>query len=146
MRATAEVARKFGGMIPIGFAWALGTASIAWASLPANQQISTGSAAAVLKVTVPESGWHLRIERIFELNDQVWILGQLQRPSGPAAQLVQTVQATLPTGLPAKSLHVFIAGKTWSWPNPEPYEFVATLATVINRAGAARVLYSAKSD
>jgi len=146
MRGTAEVARKFGTVFPFGMAWALGMTSCTGTPLRSKQEISTPVAAATLTVTVPEGGWHLRIERIFERENEVWILAQLQHTTGPSSQMIQTVQATLPTGLPAKPQRVFIAGKTWKWANQEPYEFVPTLSDVIKQAGAARLLYPVTAD
>lgn len=112
------------------------------APLPAKQEISA-AAPATLTVTVPEGGWHLRIERVFEFEKEIWILAQLQHTPGPSTQMIQTAQAALPAGLPAKTPRIFIAGKTWSWANPEPYEFVPALSAVIKQAGSARVLYPA---
>jgi hypothetical protein len=143
MKGAAEVSRKFGVIFSIGAAWAFGMTAGTGAPLPANQEISTAAATASLTVTVPEGGWHLRIERVFEFEKEIWVLAQLQHTRGPSTQAIQTVQAALPAGLPAKAQRVFIAGKTWSWANPESYEFVPLLSAVIKQAGSARVLYPA---
>jgi hypothetical protein len=129
----------------LGLALGLGMTSCAGTPLPPASATSATSVTPpleVLAVTAPDAAWRLRIERIFELDAEVWILARLERPPGPAAQVIGPVQVTLPVALPAKTHRVFIAGKTWSWPNPEPCEFVPSLAPVVKQAGKARVLYS----
>ncbi len=143
MKGAAEVSRKFGTVLSLGMACALGMTSWAATPLPSKPEISSAD---FLTVTVPEGGWHLRIERVLEREDGLWILAQLKHTPGPSSQMIQSVQATLPAGLPAKPRRIFIAGKTWKWANPEPYEFVPALAAVIKQAGSARVLYSAAGD
>jgi hypothetical protein len=98
--------------------------------------------AVTISISTPDAGWRLQISQILELKSEVWVLARLERKPGMAAQMIQTVQAQLPIAPPAKPLHVFIAGKTWSWPNQEAYEFVASLSQVKQRAGDAKVLYS----
>lgn len=94
-----------------------------------------------IAVTVPDAGWRLRVERVVELDAEVWVLAQLRREPGPAAQMIQQAKAEVPITLPEKHLRVFVAGKKWAWPNDEAYEFVASLEDVVRRAGSARVLY-----
>ncbi|HVU24981.1 MAG TPA: hypothetical protein VHE13_12720 [Opitutus sp.] len=98
-----------------------------------------------IAVTVPDAGWQLRIERVLDCADAVWVLAQLHRKPGPAAQVIRTLEAAVPVAVPDKPVRVFVAGKTWAWPNKEPYEFVASLPQVMRRAGEARVLYPAAS-
>jgi hypothetical protein len=102
------------------------------------------SAALVLAVAAPDAGWRLSIERILESKGEVWILARLWREPGPAAQVIQPARAVVPITLPAdRPRRVFVTGKTWSWENQEPYEFVPSLEPVLQRAGAGRVLYPA---
>ena len=96
-----------------------------------------------IAVTVPDAGWQLRIERVLDRGDEVWVLAQLWRKPGPAAQMIRQVKAEAPVAAPDKPVRVFVAGKTWSWANKEPYEFVASLNDVTQRARDARVLYAA---
>lgn len=96
----------------------------------------------LIAVTVPDGGWRLRVERVVELDTEVWVLVQLRREPRPAAQMIQQSKAEIPVPLPGKQLRVFVAGKTWAWRNDERYEFVTSLEEVARRAGAARVLYS----
>ncbi|HVZ64634.1 MAG TPA: hypothetical protein VG838_18310 [Opitutaceae bacterium] len=99
--------------------------------------------AEVLAVTAPDAGWRLRVERVIELDQECWILARLWREPGFAAQVIQPAKATIPVALPAKPRKVFVEGKTWTWPNPETYEFVPSLEAVVRRANGGRVLYVA---
>ena len=94
-----------------------------------------------IAVTVPDAGWRLRVERVVAPDAEVWVLAQLRREPGPATQMIQQAKAEIPIALPEKRLRVFVAGKTWAWPNNEPYEFVASLDDVMRRAGSAQALY-----
>ena len=96
-----------------------------------------------ISITVPDAGWRLRIERVVELDAEVWVLAQVRREPGMAAQMISQATAPMPVTLPGKRLRVFVAGKTWVWANDEPYEFVASLDEIARRAGPARVLYPA---
>lgn len=76
-----------------------------------------------LQVLTPDAGWEFRVREVRETPQEVWVWADLERRSGPAAQQLTTVSATvdLPAGKPRR---VFVTGKTWAWPNDEPYEFV----------------------
>jgi len=143
MNGTGDVAKKI-GMGPFTvLAWVLGMTACNFygASPPTVGEVPATGPAAILAVTVPDGGWHGRVERVFEREGEVWILVQLQRTPGPAAQMVRAIELTLPAGLPVEPRRIFVAGKTWNWANPERYEFVPSLADVIRQAGASRVIY-----
>jgi len=96
-----------------------------------------------IAVTVPDAGWRLRVERVVELDAEVWVLAQLRREPVMAAQAISKSETTIPVALPEKKLRVLVAGKTWAWANEEPYEFVTSLDDVARRAGPVRMLFPA---
>ena len=108
---------------------------------PPNLPAAEASATEELAVMVPDGGWKLGIERILELDSEVWILARVRREPGPAAQMIQPAKTAIPVVLPAKPRRIFVTGKTWAWQNKEPYEFVSSLDPVLKRASNARVLY-----
>lgn len=116
----------------------VGAATPAETATPKETQMPT-----TIAVTVPDAGWSLRVERVIELDAEVWVLAQLHRGSGMAAQMISQAKAEIPVTLPAKRLRVFVAGKTWKWANDEAYEFVASFEEVSGREGTARVLFPA---
>ena len=140
MKPLKEVAQKtapLGGLLAaVGLALA---ACAGAATLPDSAK--TTSMPTNITVTVPDSGWRLSVERVIELDSEAWVLAQLRREPGPAAQMIQKIAAAIPVMLPEKRLRVFVAGKKWTWRNDEPWEFVASLDEVARRAGPARVLY-----
>ena len=99
-----------------------------------------------LGVETPDAGWRLRVERILERADDVWILARLERPPGPAAQVISQAQTILPIVLPNKPFRVFVVGKTWGWPNAEPYEFIVSADEMPRHAGGGRMLYNADAQ
>jgi len=141
MKKVAQKTALAGGLV---LAAAFGqTCCTAADSSPAPAKIS--SMPTSLTVTVPDSGWRLGIERVVELDREVWVLARLHREPGPAAQMIQKIAGAIPVALPEKRLRVFVAGKTWAWRNEEACEFVASLEEVAQRAGAARVLFPVRA-
>ena len=139
MNIRINVARKnaLSGVFSLGLALAAVSCSNASSNLPA----ADAPAPEELTIMVPDGGWRFGIERIVELDSEVWILARVRREPGPAAQMIQPAKTVIPVVLPAKSRRVFVVGKTWAWPNQEPYEFVPSLDPVVKRADKARVLY-----
>ena len=137
---SGNVARKragAGGLVAI-----LGLLLVSCAG--ATGPVETSSAPPMPKyiaVKVPDAGWRLRVEHVVEFDTEVWVLAQLSREPGPAAQMIRQAKAEIPIPLPEKHLRVIVAGKKWAWPNDEAYEFVTSLDDAIRRAGSARVLY-----
>ena len=76
-----------------------------------------------LSVLTPDAGWEFRVREVRETAQEVWIWAELKRRPGPAAQQLTTVTATVALA-PDKERKIFVTGKTWHWPNEEPYEFV----------------------
>ncbi len=135
------VAQKTAGMA-IGLVAILGFALASGAGAAgASAATSIPPMPTTITVKVPDAGWRLRVERVLELDREVWVLAQLRREPGPAAQMIQRITAEIPVALPEKRLRVFVAGKSWAWPNDEGYEFVASLAGVVRRAETGRALY-----
>jgi hypothetical protein len=140
MNIRINVARKntLSGVFSLTLALAVVSCSNA---VPSNLPAANTPATEELAVMVPDGGWTLGIERILELDSEVWILARVRREPGPAAQTIQPAKTVIPVALPAKPRRIFVTGKTWAWPNQEPYEFVPSLDPVLKRAGEARVLY-----
>jgi hypothetical protein len=101
---------------------------------------------AAIRITVPDAGWQLRVERIYEQPTEIWILVHLERRPGMAAQMITHVEAKLPVAVPAKPQKVFVTGKTWAWKNEEPYEFVPSFGPVLRQVETAKLLFPAEKD
>lgn len=101
------------------------------------------SATKTIRVTVPDGGWRLRVERVVEVGAEVWVLAELRREPGPAVQMISEIEAAVPVALPPTKLRVFVDGKTWAWPNKEPYDFVPSLEPVVRQAAGGHVRYIA---
>jgi hypothetical protein len=120
-----------------------GASSIPKTGVTSEGAAELDSSADFVSITVPDSGWHLTIERICERNDEVWILARLRRDPEPASQIVRPVRERIPVTLPAKPRRVFVVGKTWKWTSPsdKSVEFVDSLESVMKNLGKARVLF-----
>jgi hypothetical protein len=112
--------------------------------------ISEGSPAApavapgTIRLTVPDTGWQLRVERIYELPNEIWVLAKLEHRPGMSAQMITQVEAKLPILVSAKPQKVFVTGKTWAWKNEESYVFVPTFGPIMRQAEAAKPLFPAE--
>ncbi|MEY4939636.1 MAG: hypothetical protein RIQ93_1371 [Verrucomicrobiota bacterium] len=134
-----KIPLKFAGCAALGvlaaFAWSACSKPL---SLPPDE---AEPASFALRVTVPDGGWRFRVERVIEFKEEIWILAQLSRELGPGVQMIQEVEAAVPVPVPNKAVRVFVAGKTWAWENTESHEFVASLDSVLRKAGSGRTIY-----
>lgn len=138
-------------MKPVRNSAGLGVAVVAGLLLTSCSEVGTPvapsaivpAATKMIRVTVPDGGWRLRVERVVEVGAEVWVLAQLRREPVPAVQVISEIEAAVPVAVPPTKLRVFVAGKTWAWPNNEPYEFVPSLDAALSRAAGGRVLHPA---
>jgi len=78
-----------------------------------------------LSITVPSAGWSFESVEAYRVgNRAVWIVCRLRPPEGMAAQVISTLEKTLPlphTKLPRR---VFVIGKTWNWEAEDGVQYV----------------------
>ena len=88
-------------------------------------------------LTVPSAGYSLKIAEVYEVGDETWVLAEVKRRGGMAAQVISRVQATAPVAAKDDGkIRAFVGGVNWNWKSPEDgsVEFVDDLEPVRTKA------------
>ncbi|KKW18958.1 MAG: hypothetical protein UY62_C0091G0003 [Parcubacteria group bacterium GW2011_GWF2_50_9] len=75
-------------------------------------------------VTVPTTGWRLKIASIYKVKNALWVIAQLTPPAGLAGDALTSAADEISINAPSGEAKYFILGKDWNWRNQEPYEFI----------------------
>lgn len=102
-------------------------------------------------VTVPTSGWTLKIAEVYEVGDEVWVLAEVREHGGIAAQVITRREATVPvTPAAGRTVRTFVGGATWNWRDPDArqVEFVDDLKAIRTKAieAGGTLLHKAPED
>jgi hypothetical protein len=94
-----------------------------------------------VKLQVPDSGWRIRILEIYKVNQELWVISEVYRMKGMAAQVISTVEDTVT--VPGSKLPVihFVIGKTWNWSDDGPVRFIGSKNEIINSLESGECLY-----
>lgn len=81
-----------------------------------------------VRLTVPDTGWSIDIQEIYQANGELAVISQLFRSKGMAAQTITTVSDTARVNAaPDLPVKYYVVGKTWGWQNAEPYIFIKSV-------------------
>jgi hypothetical protein len=97
-----------------------------------------------VELTVPSPAWSVSIEKIWIVQDEVWVLARAKRKEGVmAAQVITTVRDSVPVSAPPGPKKVFVYGKTWKWDSDEnsSLTFIRAPENLENKTGGARQIY-----
>jgi len=92
-------------------------------------------------VTVPDLGWRIRIQEIYQVGEELWVISVLSRIPGVAAQMVTTVSDTVSATVPVLPVKHVVLGKTWGWRNKEDYVFVTNIREIDEHLKAGKLLF-----
>lgn len=86
---------------------------------------AAGERRIAVALTVPDTTWRIAIDEVYRVGDALWVVAAVsQPPDAMGAQVISTVEDTLVLDAPDLPVKVFVLGKTWNWPNQEPYDFI----------------------
>ena len=94
-----------------------------------------------VKLTVPDGGWSISIQKVYRVEDELWALSRVSRREGMAIQVISKVSDSVSVkteDLPVKHI---VLGKTWRWKKEEPYTFVSDFEEVDEALKGAKLLY-----
>lgn len=97
-----------------------------------------------ISLQAPDAGWSVQIEEVYLMDQEIWVLAQLHRQEGMAAQMITTVSDSVIVEAPNWPVKVFILGKTWGWENEEPYEFLENDDNFIDWTRGRKIIYPIK--
>ena len=97
-----------------------------------------------VSITVPDTGWRVKVSEVYQVGDELWAIAVLSRdPAVIAAQMISTASDTVSVTAPDLPVKVYLLGKSWRWPNDEPYTFLASLEEIVSSLRGAKKLYPA---
>ncbi len=94
-----------------------------------------------ITLQVPDSGWRIRILEVHRVNKELWVISEVYRMKGMAAQVISTVEDTVT--VPDSDLPVthFVLGKTWNWSDNSPVTFIDSKDDIMKNLKSGECLY-----
>lgn len=92
-------------------------------------------------ITVPDTGWAVEIDEVHQVDQGLWVISQLTRSAGMAAQMISTVSDSVTVEAGAQPLKHFAIGKTWNWQNTEAVEFLADRKSLDKKLQTGKCLF-----
>ena len=98
-----------------------------------------------VQLTVPDGGWKIRIDRVYQTPTHLLAVSKLERSPGPAIQVISQAKDSVKVKAPKLPVRHFVLGKTWNWPNKEPYAFLSDPKELSKPIAGAKLVYQAKA-
>ena len=99
--------------------------TILWALLLSSTALASNEREIIVTLTVPDAAWEISIDEVHVVNNEIWVISTISRdPDMMGAQVISVVKASIKCASADGPLKHFIIGKTWNWPNEEPYTFL----------------------
>ena len=78
-----------------------------------------------VQLTVPDGGWKIRIDQVYQTPTHLLAVSKLERSPAPAIQVISQAKDSVKVKAPKLPVRHYVLGKTWNWPNQEPYSFLS---------------------
>ncbi len=97
-----------------------------------------------VRLDTPDAGWHIEISKIYQTNENIVIISQLQHSKEISASVISTVSDSVQipeigTELPIQH---YIIGKTWDWGDSSEYNFVKSMDVLGTMLDNAQLIYT----
>lgn len=112
----------------------VGSGTVVDADASSNREIT-------VSLKVPDGGWSVSIEEIYQVDSELWVISGLSRREGMAIQMICTASDTGVVMAPDLPIKHFILGKTWNWKNEEAYTFLKERKAIAGKLKKASRLY-----
>ena len=80
-----------------------------------SDSMSVNNSHIAITISAPDSGWRIRIHKVYQVDNELWVISILSRIEGQAVQKISKCSdnvAISKSHLPVKH---FVLGKTWNW-------------------------------
>lgn len=94
-----------------------------------------------VKLQVPDSAWRIRILEIHQVNRELWVISEVYRMKGMAAQVISTVEDTVTVPVPELPVVHFVVGKTWKWSDDGSITFIGSKDEIMKNLKSGECLY-----
>ena len=98
-----------------------------------------------VQLGVPDGGWKIRIVQVYQTSTHLLAVSKLERSPGPAIQVISQVKDSVKVKAPKLPVRHFVLGKTWNWPNKEPYSFLSDPKELSKPIAGAKLVFQAKA-
>jgi len=98
-----------------------------------------------VQVTVPDGGWKIRIDRVYQTPTHLLAFSKLERNPGLAIQVISQAKDSVKIKAPKLPVRHFVLGKTWNWPNQEPVTFLSDPEELTKHIAGAKLFFQAKA-
>ena len=98
-----------------------------------------------VQLTVPDGGWKIRIDRVYQIPTHLLAVSKLERSQGLAIQVISQAKDSVKVKAPKLPVRHFVLGKTWNWPNQEPYSFLSDPKELSKPIAGAKLVFQAKA-
>lgn len=98
-----------------------------------------------VQLTVPDGGWKIRIIQVYQTSTHLLSVSKLERHRGPAIQVISQAKDSVKVKAPKLPGRHFVLGKTWNWPNKEPYAFLSGPKELSKEIAGAKLVFQAKA-
>jgi hypothetical protein len=99
-----------------------------------------------VQLTVPDGGWKIRIVQVYQTPTHLLALSELKRLRGPAIQVISQAKDSIKVLTPKLPVRHYVLGKTWNWPNKEPYTFLSGPKELSKKVAGAKLVFQAKTQ
>jgi hypothetical protein len=116
--------------------------AVCWLTLLLSTTAWAGDREITVELTVPDASWEIAIDQVYRVGDELWVITAVsQNPDIIGAQVISAIEAKLVLDAPDLPEQYFVLGKTWNWPNPEPYRFLDNLEPIEAELASGKRLY-----
>ena len=98
-----------------------------------------------VQLTVPDGGWKIRIDRVYQTPTHLLAVSKLERNPGLAIQVISQAKDSVKVKAPKLPIRHFVLGKTWNWPNKQPFSFLSDPKELSKPIAGAKLVYQAQA-
>lgn len=87
-----------------------------------------------VEVMTPDGAWEIKIEEVRQVQRELWVFAKVARPEGAIAAMMQSAAMDEVSGrFPDLPVKTFVVGKTWTWANEEPVQWLPSAGAAAER-------------
>jgi len=98
-----------------------------------------------IELTVPDAGWEVQINEIYEVENELWVVAKLSRKADFAAQVISKIKDSAEIHYSEMAVKYFVIGKTWEWENKEEIQFIKSKSDIEDFIENGEQIYKAKN-
>ncbi len=96
--------------------------------------------AITVEVLTPDGAWEVKIDEVRHVNSELWVFATVARPDDAiGAMMVSAAMDRVDGRFPDLPVKTFVVGKTWTWANKEPVQWVSKNEALTMRRRGQRV-------